>query len=183
MQGYGKHSFSTESVRQWVEDKKRLFPSIPRSDNRGPLILFEEDFGHFQVAYDGYWTRFRSRSCDWDEQCRFEEAMQLPSLTECARYCWKLLMFRRRPQEVWESMGYLLPIISRGRIRSLKHDGDRLVDGEHQRYVIVVYTWGHHQRDTLKRELHAAGFTCIPWRRGCKAFEARFGPWRAWFGK
>jgi hypothetical protein len=45
----------------------------------------------------------------------------------------------------------------------------------------VIYNWEQDQRDRLKRRLHQVGFTNIPWRRGCKAFEQRWGPWRDWF--
>jgi mRNA degradation ribonuclease J1/J2 len=47
---------------------------------------------------------------------------------------------------------------------------------KHEIYVIVIYTWGEDQRDKLKQRLRETGFTNIPWRRGCKAFEEQFGP-------
>jgi hypothetical protein len=75
--------------------------------------------------------------------------MESPRIQECARDCWKLLIFRKRSEEVWGSMEHLLPFISRGEIEALKHSGDRHVDREHQEYVIVIYTWGQDQRDRL----------------------------------
>jgi hypothetical protein len=144
-------------------------------------MIVRADFGNYSVVFDGYWTRFRSRNSSWkDQKCRFEEAMKLPRLPECAEHCWKLLMFRKRSQEVWESMKYLLPLIRQGEIEALKHNGDRLLEEQRER-VIVIYTWGEAERNKLKQRLHGMGFTNIPWRRGCKAFEKRFGPWRTWF--
>jgi len=170
-----------KSVRNFLIEKRRLFSSELLKGKQVPPMIVEKDFRDFKVIYDGYWTRFRSKSYDWDNRCRFEEIMRLPSLPECARYCWKLLMFRRRPQEVWESVVLLLPLLSQDEIQSFKHNGDRLFDAQREGYVIVIYTWGEDQRDKLKQKLHRIGFTSVPWRRGCKAFEQRFGPWRTWF--
>jgi hypothetical protein len=48
-------------------------------------------------------------------------------------------------------------------------------------YVIVIYTWGTEERDRLKAKLHSLGFTNVPYRGGCKMFEAEFGSWKQWF--
>lgn len=171
----------TDDVKKWVKEKRHFFrPELLRKTQERPGAA-RIDFGDFAVAFDGYWTRLRSGNSKWEDRCRFEEVMDSPSLPQCAEYCWKLLMFRGSSEEVWTSMEYLLPIICRGEIKSLKHDGDRLVSGGYEQYVIVIYTWGQEERDKLKRALHSIGFTNIRWRRGCKAFEERFGPWRTWF--
>jgi hypothetical protein len=167
-------------VKRWIEEK-RSFPPDLSADEGGQIMPITEDFGNFLVAFDGHWTHFWSKDSQWEDRCRFEEAMELPRLPDCAQHCWKLLMFERRSEEVWESMERLLPFISQGEIEALKHSGDAVLSGGHQEYVIVIYTWGQDQRDKLKERLHQAGFTNIPWRRGCKAFEERFGPWRTWF--
>jgi hypothetical protein len=177
----GRPSSGTDAVRKWVQEKRRSFPSSPLHYKEARLRELARDFGKFRVLYDGYWTRFRWKASDWDQQCRFEEALQLSSLPVCARYCWKLLMFRRKPEDIWESMEYVLPLISRGEISCMKHDADRLIDIGADGYVMVIYTWGEEQRDAVKQRLHATGFTSIPWRRGCKAFERRFGHWKTWF--
>jgi hypothetical protein len=78
-------------------------------------------------------------------------------------------------------MEYVLPLISQGEISCMKHNADRLIDIGAHGYVMVIYTWGEEQRDAVKLKLHATGFKSVPWRRGCKAFVMRFGPWRTWF--
>ena len=168
-------------VRRWPQEKRRLFRPETSADEQGQLTPIIGDFGSFLVVFDGYWTRFQSKNSSWKDRCRFEEAMELPRLPDCAQHCWKLLMFRKKPEEVWGSMEHLLPFMSRGEIEALKHSGDRPVDREHQEYVIVIYNWEQDERDRLKRRFHQVGFTNIPWRRGCKAFEQRWGPWRDWF--
>lgn len=164
-----------------MQENRGFFPSGPLHYKEARFRELTRDFGKFRVLYDGYWTRFRWKNSDWDRRCRFEEASRLSSLPECARYCWKLLMFRREPEDVWESMEYLLPLISGGEISSMKHNADRLTGIGPDGYVMVLYTWGEDQRNRVKKTLHATGFTNVPWRRGCKEFERRFGPWRNWF--
>jgi hypothetical protein len=174
-------SSGMDAVRGWIQEQRGFFPLTLLRYKEARSRERSRDFGEFRALYDGYWTRFRWINSDWDQRCKFEEALQLPSVPECARHCWKLLMFRRKPEDVWESMNYVLPLISRGEISTMKHNADRQIDIGADGYVIVIYTWGEEQRDTVKRKLQATGFTSIPWRRGCKAFERRFGHWRTWF--
>ncbi len=60
------------------------------------------------------------------------------------------------------------------------HNGDCLGNAK-DGFVIVIYTEGTAERDTLKSKLHSIGFTSIPYRRGCKAFETKFGHWKQWY--
>jgi hypothetical protein len=177
----GRLSSGTDVIRNWIQEKRGGFPSRLLLYKEARLHEVANDFGEVRVLYDGYWTRFRWKNSDWNQRCNFEEVSQLPSLPECARYCWKLLMFRRKPEDVWESMEYVLPLISRGEINSMKHNADRPIDIGADGYVMVIYTWGEEERDAAKQKLRAAGFTSIPWRIGCKAFESRFGHWKTWF--
>jgi len=148
---------------------------------KGPAL--EQEFDGFYVAYDGYWARYRN--VDYFVRCQVpEDISSTTDLPECARNCWKLLMFRRKPKHVEASVRFLLPLLKNGEIDSFKHNGDA---GELETpkgkapYVIVIYTWGIEERDRLKAKLHSLGFTSIPYRRGCKAFEKRFGHWKEWF--
>lgn len=89
-------------------------------------------------------------------------------------------MFRESAEEVWQSTCILLSLLVKGEIQDLKHNGDRLFDEIRKGYVIVIYTWGEEERDRVKQKLRAVGFSDVPWRRGCKAFEQRFGHWKSW---
>lgn len=66
-------------------------------------ITLQQEFDGFSVAYDGYWTRYRVG--DAPVRCQIPEnhLSGVNELPECARYCWKLLMFRRKPHDVEES--------------------------------------------------------------------------------
>ena len=140
----------------------------------------EQEFEGFCVAYDGYWTRYRIVHAP--VRCKVSEDLLsgVNELPECARDCWKLLMFRRKPQDVEESVKFLLPLLETAEIKSFKHNGNAKTKVVPP-YVIVIYTWGTEERDRLKKKLHFIGFTNIPYRRGCKAFERRFGHWKKWF--
>lgn len=178
-----------------------LFLKVARSSlKRGALV---QEFDGFKVAYDGFWTRYR-RSDD-PVRCQLpEDSVDLSVLPECARDCWKLLMFRRKPEDVEASVKLLIPLLKGGEVKSFKHNGDRRTLQEEldatdesrpayarkihltrveepTDYVIVIYTWGTEERDRLKARLHSIGFTNIPYRRGCKMFESRFGHWKQWF--
>jgi len=165
-------------------DFKRIweFLNLVKSfDLRGPAL--EQEFDGFYVAYDGYWTRYQA--VNYSVRCQVpEDTSNTPNLPQCARNCWKLLMFRRKPEDVEASVRLLLPILKSGEIKSFKHNGDasklETLKGK-AAYVIVIYTWGTKERDKLKAKLHSLGFTNIPYRRGCKAFEKRFGHWKGWF--
>ena len=136
-------------------------------------------FGELKVVYDGEWTYYRR--LDAPVRCKFpEDTANLTALPDCAKECWKLLMFRRKTEEIDAFANLLFPLLKSGDIKSFKHNGNSLElppDG----YVIVIYTWGTAERDTLKAKLHATGFTSIPYRRGCKAFERKFGHWKHWY--
>jgi len=105
-------------------------------------------------------------------------------------------MFRRKPEDVDASVNLLIPLLRSGEIRSFKHNEDvgkklkvlrydaerkALVPSSKAAYVIVIYTWGLEERDRLKAKLQSIGFTNIPYRRGCKMFESKFGHWKQWF--
>lgn len=141
-------------------------------------VGIEQDFGVFLVGYDGYWTRYKVK--DYVSKCVVHEDRQIDALPDCAKYCWKLLMFRKKPEDVSKTADLLLPLLKGGEIKVFKHNGERKVETEHN-YVIVIYTWGAEERDALKAKLHSLGFQSIPYRRGCKSFEAAFGPWKTWF--
>jgi len=144
-------------------------------------VTLEQDFDGFCVAYDGYWTRYTI--VDAPVRCQLpEDTSEVTELPECARNCWKLLMFRRKPEDVEASVRLLIPLLKSGEIKSFKHNGDsqRAVP-TNEAYVIVIYTWGTEERDRLKEKLHSIGFTNIPYRRGCKMFESKVGHWRRWF--
>jgi hypothetical protein len=164
-------------------------------------VALEQEFDGFRIMYDGYWTRYRAPN-DF-ERCQLpEDTLESSTLPECARNCWKLLMFRRKPEDE-ASVNLLIPLLKSVEIKSFKHNGDRrtlqeeldatdelrpayarrihLTKVKETTYVIVIYTWGTEERDKLKEKLHSIGFTNIPYRRGCKMFESRFGPWRQWF--
>lgn len=143
-------------------------------------ITLEQQFDGFYVAYDGYWIRYRV--VDAPVRCQIPEDLLsgVKELPECARHCWKLLMFRRKPQDVDESVKFLLPLLETAEIKSFKHNGNAKTVVVPP-YVIVIYTWGTEERDRLKAKLHSVGFKNIPYRKGCKAFEKRFGHWKQWF--
>jgi hypothetical protein len=144
-------------------------------------VALEQEFDGFRVAYDGYWTRYRV--VDDPVRCQLpEDTSEITELPECARNCWKLLMFRRKPEDVEASVNLLIPLLRSGEIKSFKHNGDRQTAALiNETYVMVIYTWGIEERDRLKAKLHSIGFTNIPYRRGCKMFENRFGHWKQWF--
>jgi len=72
--------------------------------------------------------------------------------------------------------------IASSEIKIFKNNGDsRRAVSPNEVYVIVIYTWGTEERDRLKTKLHSIGFTKIPYRRGCKMFESKFGHWKQWF--
>jgi len=167
---------------EYEKDLKRIREFLEfakASVKRG--VTLEQKFDGFCVAYDGSWTGFRVVSdpvkCQLPEDC--SEISELP---ECARDCWKLLMFRRKPEDVEASVRLLTPLLKSVEIKSFKHNGDsqRAVSTD-EAYVIVIYTWGTEERDRLKVKLHSIGFTNIPYRRGCKMFESHFGHWKQWF--
>lgn len=173
------------AIREFLEFAKS---SIQRG------VALKEEFGGFSVVYDGYWTRFRV--VDDSVRCQIpEDTSMITKLPECARNCWKLLMFRRKPEDIEASINLLIPLLKSGEIKSFKHNGDRgelkvvrydskkktLAPTNEEAYVIVIYTWGTEERDGLKAKLHSIGFTNIPYRRGCKMFEKNFGHWKQWF--
>jgi hypothetical protein len=142
-------------------------------------VGLEQDFDGFFVAYDGFWTRHRI--ADDVVRCQLpEDTAAIKQLPDCARDCWKLLMFRKEPKDVEDSVNLLFPLLKNDEIRSFKHNADAALDPDND-YVIVIYTWGIEERDSLKAKLHSLGFTNIPYRRGCKMFESRFGHWKQWF--
>jgi hypothetical protein len=143
-------------------------------------VVLKQEFDGFCVAYDGYWTRYRV--ADDLGRCQIPEESEIKELPECAENCWKLLMFRRKPDDVVTSVNLLIPLLKSGEIRSFKHNGDAQTAAlSNEPYVIVIYTWGIEERDMLKAKLHSVGFTSIPYRRGCKMFETKFGHWKNWF--
>jgi hypothetical protein len=137
----------------------------------------EQNFDGFSVAYDGYWTRYRIASDLL--RCQFAEGSS--KLPGCARYCWKLLVFRRKPEQVAECVSLLFPLLKSGEIKSFKHNADTALDPSRENYVLVIYTWGIEERDRLKAKLYSTGLTDISYRRGCKMFEKQFGHWKQWF--
>ena len=143
----------------------------------------KKQFEGFSIIYDGYWTRYKIT--DAPLRCQLpEEPSELLVLPECARNCWKLLMFRRKREEVQTSVDLLTPMLKEGEIKALKHNGGcHEADLPTDSFVIVIYTWGTEERDELKAKLHSNGFTSIPYRRGCKMFESRFGHWKQWFNE
>jgi hypothetical protein len=181
-------------------ERTRQFLKVAKSSlKRGALA---QDFDSFKVIYDGFWTRYMRD--DDPVTCQLpEDSADVSVLPECARKCWKLLMFRQKPEEVEASVKLLIPLLNSGELKSFKHNGDRRTLQEHldatdelrptyarrihltrvqeSSYVIVIYTWGIEERDKLKAKLHSLGFTNIPYRRGCKMFEAHFGSWKQWF--
>lgn len=177
------------------EELKKIheFLEYAKTSIRGGIVL-EEEFDGFRIAYDGYWTRY-SVINDVDRCQLPEDSLEINELPECARYCWKLLMFRRKPEDLEASVKLLIPLLKSGEIKCFKHNGDvgkhrilrydnknkTLIPVNDAPYVIVIYTWGTEERDSLKTKLHSVGFTNIPYRRGCKMFERRFGHWRQWF--
>jgi len=161
-----------EKIREFLE-----FAKV--SVDRG--VTLENEFDGLRVAYDGYWTRYRV--IDDPLRCQIpEDTSAITELPECARNCWKLLMFRKRHEDVEDSVNLLIPLLKSGEIKSFKHNGDSQTTAlTNEMYVIVIYTWGAEERDRLKAKLHSIGFTNIPYRRGCKMFERRFGHWKQWF--
>jgi len=141
-------------------------------------VALEQGFDGFCVAYDGYWTRYRAVGDP--VRCQLPEGTSaISEIPDCARNCWKLLMFRRKPGDVQASVNPLISLLKSGEIKSFKHNGDSQTAT--LPHVIVIYTWGTEERDRLKAKLHSIGFTSIPYRRGCKMFESRFGHWKQWF--
>jgi len=174
---------SIEQVRSWVKNARNSYPPqiLERLERGlGPTIVMEEMFGNFYIRFDGYWTYFRHESDHHAELCKFEEAMGLDVLPDCARYCWKVLLFSNNSKDVEKSIEILLPLLKKGEITVFKHNGDRLFFVGRE-FVIVMYTWGTQERDNLKAKLHSLGFKNVPYRLGCKAFETRFGHWKTWF--
>jgi hypothetical protein len=161
-----------EKIREFLEFAKTLV-------FKG--VAIEQEFDGFRVAYGGYWTRYRV--VDDPIRCQLpEDTSEIAELPECARNCWKLLMFRRKPEDIEASVNLLIPLLKSGEIKSFKHNGDsQTAIPSNEPYVIVIYTWGTEERDSLKTKLHSLGFTSIPYRRGCKMFESRFGHWKQWF--
>ena len=158
-----------KAIRELIEFAKSTI-------TKGAAI--EQDFGSFLVGYNGYWTRYKIK--DYVPKCVVLEDRQIDILPECAKHCWKLLMFRKKPEDIDKTLDFLLPLLKKGEIKSFKHNGERLYDAK-PGYVIVIYNWGVKERDTLKAKLHSLGFTSIPYRRGCKSFEKKFGHWKTWF--
>jgi hypothetical protein len=144
-------------------------------------VTLEQEFNGFSVAYDGYWTRYRVVGDPI--RCQLpEDTSEISELPECAKDCWKLLMFRRKPEDAAASVRLLIPLLKSGEIKSFKHNGDsQRAVSTNEAYVIVIYTWGIDERDRLKAKLHSIGFTNIPYRRGCKMFESKYGHWKQWF--
>jgi len=144
-------------------------------------VALKQEFDGFCVAYDGHWTRYRV--VNDPIRCQLpEDTSEIIELPECARNCWKLLMFRRKPDDVEASVNLLIPLLKSGEIKGFKHNGDSQTAAiSNEPYVIVIYTWGIEERDRLKAKLHSIGFTSIPYRRGCKMFENKFGHWKNWF--
>jgi len=161
------------------EEKKAIekFIEFAKSTIRKGIGI-EQGFGDFCVAYDSYWTRYKVK--DYVSKCIVPEDRKSDVLPKCAEHCWKLLMFRKKPEDIDESLDSLLPLLKDGEIKNFKHNGERLVETKLD-YVIVIYTWGVKERDNLKAKLHSLGFTSIPYRRGCKSFEKNFGHWKTWF--
>jgi len=163
-----------------VEDLEEIheFLELAKSSVKKGIAL-EQKFDGFCVAHDVDWTRYRV--IDAPVRCQIpEDISEVNELPECARHCWKLLMFRRKPQDVEESVKFLLPLLKTAEIKSFKHNGNAKT-GAVPPYVIVIYTWGIEEREQLKAKLHSIGFKNIPYRKGCKAFEKRFGHWKHWF--
>jgi len=174
MKNYGK-DVSEEDLLEFLKYAKT---SINENE------VLEQKFEGFHVAYDGYWTRYRVIGNS--VRCQIsEDVLDITELPECARNCWKLLMFRKRPEDIETSIKLLIPLLKNGEIKSLKHNGDSAIKTlkNEADYVIVFYTWGIEDRDRLKVKLHSIGFTNIPYRRGCKMFEISFGHWKQWFKK
>jgi hypothetical protein len=161
-----------EEIHSFIESAKTLVPTGG---------VFEQEFDGFNVTYSGYWTRYRV--VDDPIKCQLpEDTSEITELPDCAMNCWKLLMFRRKPEDVEASVKLLLPLLKSGEIKCFKHNGDsQIANLSNESFVIVIYTWGIEERDTLKAKLHSIGFTSIPYRRGCKMFESKFGHWKQWF--
>jgi hypothetical protein len=159
--------------------KHQLLEFVKTAPFKGKPL--KRQFEGFSVIYDGYWTRYKIT--DAPIRCHFpEEISETLKLPECARNCWKLLMFRRKREDVQSSVDKLIPMLKKREIVSFKHNGDcHEADLNTGSFVIVIYTWGTRDRDRLKAKLHSAGFVNIPYRRGCKMFEIRFGHWKNWF--
>jgi hypothetical protein len=82
-------------------------------------VALEQKFDEFSVAYDGYWTRYRAIGDPI--RCQLpEDTLEFSTLPECARNCWKLLMFRRKPEDVETSVNLLIPLLKSGEIKSFK---------------------------------------------------------------
>jgi hypothetical protein len=171
-----------KKIEEMAEDLGKIYEFLEFAKTSVPKgAVLEHEFDGFCVAYDGYWTRYRVG--DDLIRCQLpEDTSEISELPECARNCWKLLMFRREADDVEASVNLLIPLLKSGEIRSFKHNGDsQTAYRSNESYVIVIYTWGIEERDNLKAKLHSIGFTSIPYRRGCKMFESRFGHWKNWF--
>lgn len=118
-------------------------------------VALEQEFDGFCVAHDGYWTIYRI--VNDTVRCQLpEDTSNITELPDCARNCWKLLMFRRKPEDVETSVKFLIPLLRSGEIKSFKHNGDRQsAVSTNETYVIVIYTWETEDRDRLKAKLHS----------------------------
>lgn len=97
-------------IREFLEFAKSVAP-------KG--VALEQNFDGFYVVYDGYWTRYRAVG-DF-VRCQIpEDYSMITDLPECARNCWKLLMFRKKPEDVEASVTFLLPLLKNGKIKSFK---------------------------------------------------------------
>jgi len=144
-------------------------------------VTLEQEFDGSCVAYNSNWTRYRI--VEAPVRCQLPEGTsEITELPQCARNCWKLLMFMGKPEDVEVSVKLLIPLLKSGEIKSFKHNAYRQrAVSTNEAHVIVIYTWGTEERDRLKAKLHSVGFTNIPYRRGCKIFESKFGHWKQWF--
>jgi hypothetical protein len=179
-----KEGNRTAEEEKVIDDFLEHAKTLLKESSKMPILIKQtlplgKGFNEFRVVYDGYWTYYHRN--DAPVRCKFpEDTANLSALPDCTKECWKLLMFRRKTEDVDDSVKLLLPLLKSGDIKSFKHNGDCL-EAAKDGYVIVIYTWGTAERDKLKEKLHATGFTNIPYRRGCKAFEKKFGHWKQWY--
>jgi len=161
-----------------VQEEKRWIDRFIKFAKFWGVFPVEEDFGAFLVRYDGHWMQYKVKG--FVEKCLVTEDQQVKALPECAKYCWKLPMFKKSQREVNEVVGLLLPLLKEKKIRSFKHDAERSI-GTGAGYIIVLYAWGEKERDSLKERLQSLGFAGLECRRGCEGFEKKFGNWKNWF--
>jgi hypothetical protein len=173
-----------QEIDDYIQRAKSFYRDARIKNHEIALLLKQagpprKKFDTFFIAYDSYWTYYHCNLVS--VRCKVpEDTLSLTTLPDCAKNCWKLLMFRRKPEEVKTSVNLLMPLLRNGEISSFKHNSDclqQVSDG----YVIVIYTVGVAERDNLKAKLQSIGFKNIPYRRGCKSFEQKFGPWRQWY--